>query len=345
MRTRLLALAVLVPALAAAPAPRACTTFCFLQDGAPVFGKNYDWNVADGLVIVNKRGVAKQALAQGDPLRWTSRYGSVTFNQYGREFPSGGINEQGLVVELMWLDDTAYPAPDARPALPNLQWIQYQLDCSATVADVIASDSRVRIESVAAKIHFLVADARGATAAIEFLDGAMVVHEGARALTNDTYQRSLGYARAHDAPRATAQSSLDRFALAARAAAQGPEAGRAPVDGAFDLLARVAQGEFTQWSIVYDVAAMRVHFRTRVNPVVRWIDLARLDFDCAAPALVMDISDAQVGDVTEKWRAYDRATNRALIGAAFAQTEFLRGVPADELDALARFPEQSRCAP
>jgi choloylglycine hydrolase len=26
---------------------------------------------------------------------WTSRYGSITFNQYGREFPSGGINEKG----------------------------------------------------------------------------------------------------------------------------------------------------------------------------------------------------------------------------------------------------------
>jgi penicillin V acylase-like amidase (Ntn superfamily) len=28
----------------------------------------------------------------------------VTFNQYGRNFPSGGMNEAGLVIELMWLE-------------------------------------------------------------------------------------------------------------------------------------------------------------------------------------------------------------------------------------------------
>ena len=53
---------------------RACTSFCFEQDGTRVFGKNYDWNVDDGLVVVNKRGVAKRAFVESAPLRWTSRY-------------------------------------------------------------------------------------------------------------------------------------------------------------------------------------------------------------------------------------------------------------------------------
>src|SRR5918999_3447069 len=116
----------------------ACTTFCLKKNGEVLFGKNYDWMVGEGLVFVNKRGVAKVSNAEDrtNPAKWVSKYGSVTFNQYGRENPSGGMNEAGLVIELMWLDETQYPAQDSRPALDVLEWIQYQLDTSANVAEV-----------------------------------------------------------------------------------------------------------------------------------------------------------------------------------------------------------------
>ncbi|MDH4038021.1 MAG: linear amide C-N hydrolase [Candidatus Krumholzibacteria bacterium] len=329
---------------------QACTTFCFEQDGALVFGKNYDWNVDVGMVVVNKRGVVKQALVDESPFTWTSRFGSVTFNQYGREFPSGGVNEKGLVIELMWLDDTEYPAADARAPLPTLQWIQYQLDNAATVGDVIASDKTVRVAAGTAMIHFLVADAQGSTAAVEYLDGEMVVHRGGdlpyRALTNDTYARSAEYARTfNDVTRELSKSSLDRFAIAALITATGPPPGSDPVQAAFDLLARVSQGEYTQWSIVYDIAAMRVHFRTRANPMVRRIDLAGLDFACDSPVRVLDMNTQFTGDVTGKLRDYTLDANRALIGTAFARTDFLRDIPGDALDALARFPQTLHCAP
>ncbi len=45
-------------------------------------------------------------------VHWTAVYGSISFNQYGKEFPTGGMNEKGLVVELMWLDETKFPAQD-----------------------------------------------------------------------------------------------------------------------------------------------------------------------------------------------------------------------------------------
>jgi choloylglycine hydrolase len=349
MKMRVAAAIVLALALAPAP-PRACTTFCFEQDGALVFGKNYDWGVDDGLVIVNKRGVAKRSVTENSTLEWTSRHGSVTFNQYGREFPNGGINEKGLVLELMWLDETEYPAPDARGALPTLQWIQYQLDNAATVDEVLASDGRVRIQGNVAKIHFLVADAGGNVAAVEFLDGKLVVHRGDdlpyRALTNDCYAHSVEYARSFNrAAHELSTSSLDRFAVAALAAEAGPPKGATPVDAAFEVLARVAQGEYTQWSIVYDIAAMRVYFRTRAHPEVRWIDVTKLDFDCASPVRVLDLDAPLAGDVTGRFADYSYDANRRLVGASYAQTEFLRDVPAAALDELARYPDATRCAP
>jgi choloylglycine hydrolase len=67
----------------------ACTTFCYADGGTMVFGRNYDWNIGDGMVVVNKRNVFKHALVEPAPATWTSKYGSITFNQYGREFPTG----------------------------------------------------------------------------------------------------------------------------------------------------------------------------------------------------------------------------------------------------------------
>ena len=176
----------------------ACTTFFLHKDGQMVFGRNYDWITGSGMVCTNLRAIKKTSMLteDGKTISWISKYGSTSFNQYGKEFPTGGMNEKGLVVELMWLDETKYPQPDSRPAIGVLQWIQYQLDNCATIEDVIATDKVLRIASVGTTpLHYLVADANGQAAAIEFLDGKMVVHKGNElsmpVLTNSIYKESL----------------------------------------------------------------------------------------------------------------------------------------------------------
>ena len=118
--------------------------------------------VGEGMVIVNKRHVAKTAMGSTHPARWTSTYGSVTFNQYGRELPMGVMKESGLVMATLWLKDSEYAVPDDRPAVNTLQWIQYQLDTAHTVDEVIASDAHVRVSpGGSAKVHYLVCDRLG----------------------------------------------------------------------------------------------------------------------------------------------------------------------------------------
>ena len=58
-------LAVLI-AFALTATAEACTTFCLRDDGRILFGKNYDWNVGDGLLVVNQRGMARTADMPGD---------------------------------------------------------------------------------------------------------------------------------------------------------------------------------------------------------------------------------------------------------------------------------------
>lgn len=128
------------------------------------------------------------------------------------------MNEQGLVVELMWLEETRYPAPDHRPAISVLQWIQYQLDNSASVNEVLATERLLRIAAVGVTpLHYLIADKQGNAATIEFLNGRMVVHQGKDlsfpVLTNNTYKESVSHLQSLSNSESKT-SSLGRFAKA-----------------------------------------------------------------------------------------------------------------------------------
>jgi choloylglycine hydrolase len=326
----------------------ACTTFCYADGGTLVFGRNYDWNIGDGMVLVNKRNVLKRALVEPGAAQWTSKYGSITFNQYGREFPTGGMNEKGLVVELMWLDATEYPPSDGRGALPTLQWIQYQLDNSATVKDVLQNDRLVRIAyNGAARIHFLVADATGDVATIEFLVGLMVAHHGVHlpypVLTNDTYDKSEAYAdKVGKKTGKSSPSSLERFARAAsyeKNAKTPPEA----VQHAFATLDDVAQGDHTQWSIVYDIKDRRAYFRTQAARNIRWIDMDGLALECNTPVSMLDINAPISGDTGKSFKPYTSKANLQLVRSSFAKTPFLSDTSPDLRDELANYPDATTC--
>jgi choloylglycine hydrolase len=324
----------------------ACTTFCLRDDGRILFGKNYDWNVGEGLLVVNQRGMARTAdVAKDRPASWVSKYGSVTFNQYGRDFPSGGMNEAGLVIELMWMQGSRYPAPDARPALDVLQWIQYNLDTHATVAEVLAADQGVRIVSEV-PLHYLVADRKGAVASVEFLDGRMVAHSGkdlpVAALTNSTYAESEKTREASkSAPQGT--SSLARFARAAERVKGFDGAKGDAVAYAFDTLDQVAQGSFTQWSIVYEIDRGRVHFRTQGHRPIRSLSLEGLNFECGRPVRVLRLDAKVEGDVAQKLVPYTRQINADLVRTATKKTPFLANLPAAEVARVAAYPETAVC--
>ena len=150
-----------------------CTTFVLHKGKKIIFCRNLDWYSGTGLAIVNQRNLEKVAIVNSSekPIKWVSKFGSITFNQIGRELPFGGINESGLVVEHMTLDETVYPSADNRYAIGAFQWIQFQLDNYSTVEEVVNSDTLLRISDTNSKIHFLVCDHSGNTAVIEFLNG------------------------------------------------------------------------------------------------------------------------------------------------------------------------------
>jgi choloylglycine hydrolase len=337
-------------------ASRACSTFLLDQGDQPMFGKNFDWNVPDGLVFVNKRHVSKTAMQitrLGQPAaNWTSKYGSVTFNQLGREEPFGGINEVGLVIEMMELPGTDFPSPDSRSAILSLQWIQYQLDNFRTVEEVISSDSQIRIFTLKRNLtpHYLVCDTMGNCASIEFIDGKLVFHTQetmpVKALTNSKYSESLKYLKKHSGfggkfPISDSGNSMDRFVRAANLMKNyDAKTSKSAIQYAFDILKHLENS--TLWSIVYDIGNLRAYFRTYTNHQIRYINLKSFDFSCSSPVQVLDINANLSGDVTNKFFNYTKKINRNLIENANYKSDRYN-LPSSVIDSFSEYPETTIC--
>ena len=326
-----------------------CTTFCMSVGDRVVFGQNYDWYSRIGTIMVNKRWVTRESLTQR-PARWKSRYASITFNQYGRGFPTGGMNEVGLVVALMDLSETEYPAVDSRPSAGVLDWIQYQLDLSADIDQAIANASAIRVATGSRGIHYLIADRTGRAVTIEHLNGALVTHSGATlpvsVLANDRYDLSLAYLRTitgfgGSQPVPSGTGSLQRFARAAsmiRTTSSNADA----VQRAFVILDSVRQPN-TRWSIVYDPVLGRVHYRTDQDRTPRWVAFSSFETGCASPVKIVDMNAGYEGDLAPYFTDYTTAANIALINAAYDDTPVFQASPEGRLR-WALHPEKDSCA-
>lgn len=304
----------------------ACSTFLLSKNGKHFFGRNYDWITGNGMVMVNAKGVAKSSFmpSDGKSISWVSGYGSITFNQYGKEFPHGGMNERGLVVELMWLQDTRYPESDDRASINVLQWIQYQLDNCANIGEVIATDKKIRIDQAAgAPLHFLVADGSGKAATIEFIDGKMVVHQGAEltfpVLTNTTYKESLKQVNNGT----FRDNSVERFATACKMVQQyqATDIKEEPLDYAFNILNKVSQKTYTKWSIVYDITNRQVYFIANGLNQRKSLSLRDFDFSCKKTPLAFSLSDSRSGSVSQYFTELNFDTNKKLIQRSSKEAE------------------------
>jgi len=307
---------------------RACTSFCLDTRDGTFFATNLDLSFGDGYVFVNQRGIAKEGYLQsatGETAKWTSKYGSVTFNVVGREFAWSGMNEAGLVVSSMELRTSTLPQPDERAPLGIADWVQYVLDNCATVQETIQLDSLVRVQDTAIPNHYLVMDADGQCAAIEYLDGRFVCYTGKelpiRALANATYAAGIAFIEHGVFPAVNPGASVERVAAAADKVERfGADPDASPVDYSLRVLTEtvVAPKSFwrdlfnepyTRWNVVYDISRREVHFRTVDSPQVKRLLLGSFDLSCEAPLLMLDVNAEFEGNVERFFTPYDHDLN------------------------------------
>ena len=282
-----------------------CTTFVIKSENNLVFGRNLDWVSENGIIVVNQRNKQKQSIVfpPDKPISWVSKYGSITFNQFGKEFPFGGINEKGLVIEIM-VANAEYPKADNRKAVNELQWIQYQLDNSSSLEEVIANDKIIRLSKINQELHFLVADKDGNIAVIEFVKGEMVIYKDDKllfpVLENDSYETSLKkYQNKQDSRFTTATQKVVNY---------NEKTNQSAIDYSFEILEDVALDG--SWSIVYDIKKITIDFVTKSNRKRKKIDLKAFDFNCNQATLVYDLEAENNGLINNKFVGLTNEINK-----------------------------------
>jgi penicillin V acylase-like amidase (Ntn superfamily) len=332
-----------------------CTTFCVKRANETYLGSNLDWSVGEGLIIINKKNVSKNAVEVVNPVFWVSKYGSISFSLFGREFPQTGMNEAGLAIGSMALHQTRYAKRDNRPELHKTQWVQYCLDNYSTVKEVINSDLEIRIHTNAqVKQHYLVCDKTGDCATIEFLNGKLVSHTKktlpVKVLANDTYEsslRSLNGQISSSPPLIDAYyggNSLFRFQKAAEMTRHfESKKNLDPIDYSFKILEAVAQGSFTKWSIVYDIDKKTAYLKTLYNKKRRYVELSKFDLSCNTDVMILDMNEKLSGNITSRLKKYTPKANYDHIEKSLREHSFLSFDLYNSLKIMSEFPEQTRC--
>ncbi len=336
-----------------------CTAVIAPAADGLLLGHNYDFVYGHGLIARNRRGLRKRALLEDGqlPVEWTSRFASLTANQFALELPVCGVNEAGLGVAMLWHEDGRLPSPDGRPAVNELQWIQVQLDTCGSVGEVIDLIEQIRIAAALYTLHYVLCDASGDSAIVEFIAGGPDVIRRPRpaVLSNSSYARSVRHTRNQDdvptASLSRSPNALDRFALAARLAAD-LAAAPATAKEVFELLGALAirpsSGDLarwllrrtppstTQWTTVIDPVAGKLAWRTP-DAAAQWAcSLRPMDLDRRHVAQVMDLREPGRGDAMDRLRPFRVQDNRRIVQASFAP---LRDrFPEAAQEALAAYP-------
>lgn len=302
----LLSASLLTPVLA-----HACTRAVYLgKEGQTVTGRTMDWFEADlGTNIwLYPRGLTRTSNT-ARPTIWTSKYGSLVTTLY-EAVSADGMNEKGLVVNLLYLPESKYPEAvpgDARPTLPNSAWVQYVLDNYATVAEAVADLRKERFRVVPIKaptgepgtVHLSISDASGDSAIFEYLNGKLVVHHSRdyQVMTNsppfdqqlalNTYWKGIGGTIFLPGT----NRASDRFVRASyyiNAAKQSADP-RTAVATVFSVMRNVSvpigikiPGQpniaDTLWLTVADQKNRVYYYQDTKSPSVLWADMKQLNF-------------------------------------------------------------------
>jgi choloylglycine hydrolase len=139
-------------------------------------------------------------------------------------------------------------------------------------------------------------------------------------------------------------NSLDRFARAGHMLSSYEKSkDKEIIEYAFSILDSVDNPEWTQWSIVYDMMNMTIHFKTKDAPQNKTVFFRDFDFACKTPSKVIDMQTEAEGDIGSQFIEYSTEINRKLIGRSFKGTEFLENTPDGVMDQRAGYPDSIFC--
>jgi len=235
----------------------ACSLFTVLLDeGNLLYGRNFDWQFSPALMLFTDPpdGYASVSIVDIEYLGFDSETAKAVTELTIDEqmsllnapyIPFDGMNEYGLAIGM-----AAVPSGDMQPktgkeSIGSLGIIRQMLDRTRTVDEAVDMMQDYNIDfSGGPPLHYLLADATGKSALVEYYDGSMQIlyneqpwHVATNFLRSSVKEPEAGNCWRYNT-----------------IAAQLTEAnGRIDTQAAMRLLADVAQNN-TQWSVIYHMS-------------------------------------------------------------------------------------------
>lgn len=165
-----------------------CTRALFVgTDSVVITGRSMDWSEdMHSDLWVFPKGIKRDGAAGPRSIAWTSKYGSLIVSGYNAG-TADGMNEKGLVANLLYLVESDYGQPNGATALLSISlWAQYVLDNFAFVSEAVDALGKepftvlspVLPNGSPAQLHLAISDANGDSAIFEYVDGKLVIHHG-----------------------------------------------------------------------------------------------------------------------------------------------------------------------
>ncbi len=277
------------------------------------------------------RGMAHRGGLTDNCVKWTSTYGSVVTAGYDIGI-CDGMNEKGLVANLLFLAESDYHRPDdKRPVMGLSIWTQYVLDNFATVDEAVEELGKelFRIDDpdlpngAKSTLHLSISDPTGNSAIFEYINGNLVIHHGrdCQVMTNspsydkqqtldDYWDQIGGLVMLPGTNRAS-----DRFVRASFYIKALPKTSdyRQAVAGVFSVMRNVSVPlgisipsqpniASTRWRTVADQKHRVYYFESTLSPDIFWIDLKKLDFNAGEKVRKLTLTGGEIyaGDAADK---------------------------------------------
>ena len=317
------------------PQAEACTRAVYLgPDGMTATGRTMDWR-EDPLtnLYIFPRGTARRGANTDNTVFWTSKYGTLSAAGYDIGI-TDGMNEAGLVANLLFLPESVYERPgDTRPVMGLSIWTQYVLDNFATVSEAVEELKKqtFRIDAPdmpngsASTLHMAITDETGNSAVLEYIDGNLIIHEGKeyQVMTNsprydlqlavNDYWKEVGGLNMLPGT----NRSSDRFVRASfyiHAIPQTSDA-KIAVPSVLSVMRNVSVPfgittldkpyiSSTRWRSVSDQKNRVYYFESTLTPNLFWIDLHKVDFSPNASIKKLSLTHGEVyaGDVVKDFK-------------------------------------------
>ncbi|CAA9202470.1 linear amide C-N hydrolase [Flavobacterium collinsii] len=290
----------------------ACTRVVYNGlNGMIITARSMDWKTdIPANLWIFPRGIERNGEAGNNSVKWKSKYGSVITSSWDIA-SSDGMNEKGLVSNLLWLAESDFPKFEKNGTKKGLAvslWAQYTLDNFATVAQAVASfekndfsvvSSHIPGTNIFATVHLSISDSTGDNAILEYINGKLVIHHDKKfvVMTNSPiFEEQLAINSYWKGIPGTimlpgTNRAADRFTRASYYIDAIPKTDNTRVATAsvFGVIRNcsVPLGissptepniSSTRWRTVADQKNLIYYFDNVLNPNVIWVEFSKIDF-------------------------------------------------------------------